>query len=294
VAVNTLKIRLGACDLMTLYAGTQNALDLGASVGGVELNYNPTVLLVEIDQSPMPVQAFRTKEEITFDVALVQFQMGLLAMAWGYASSSSTGVTTTSSAALTTPTGGAAAVVGTPASTTYTYTWVAFCSTGDSIPGTAITTATGPATLSATNYVTITAPAAVPGAVGYRLIRTAGGAAQGLIATFYGLPPTVSDTGLVATAYTAAIANPTAPNSDQTFLGGQVYVPSGTFDFAVPKNDGSQNHLRGHLRRVVSSKSTKLDFLRDKVTEASKLSLACLADMTQPVGQQGGYLIEEF
>jgi hypothetical protein len=294
VSVNTVKIRLGACDQMTMYAGTLNALDLGASAGGAELSYNPTVLLVEIDQTPMPVTAFRTKEELLFDVAIVQFQMNLLSFAWAYASSTVSNVTTTSSAALTPPTGGTATTVGTAGSTTYTYEWVAFCSTGDSVPGTTFSDTTGPTTLSSTNYVQITAPSAVPGAVGYKLVRTVGGSSQGLIATFYGLPPTVNDTGLTATAYSASGSNPTAPNSDASFLGGTVTVPNGTFDFAVPKNDGTSNHLRGHLRKVVSSKATKLGFMRDKITEASKLSLACLADMTQTVGQQAGYIVEEY
>lgn len=294
MAVNTLKIRLGAADQQTLYAGTTNALDLGASVGGVELNYNPTIFQVEIDQSPMPVAAFRVKEEVSYDVALVQIQMALFAASIGYGSSSSSGVTTTATGSLVAPTGGAATPVGTPASTTYTYTWVAFCSTGDSIPGTPITTATGPVTLGAVNYVSITPPTAVPGAVGYKLVRTVGGVTQGVIATFYGIPPTVSDTGLTATAYTAVIAAPTYPNSDQAFFGGTVFVPTGSFDFAIPKNDGTKNHLRGHLAKVFSSKATKLDGKRDKQSEMSKLSLTCLADLTQAVGQQGGYLVEEF
>lgn len=294
MAVNTLKIRLGPADQQTLFAGTQNALDLGASVGGIELNYNPTIFQVEIDQSPLPVAAFRVKEEITYDVALVQIQMNLFAASIGYGSSSSSGVITTTTGSLAPPTGGTAAVIGTGAAVTYTYTWVAFCSAGDSIPGTAITTAAGPAALSATNYVQITPPAAVAGAVGYKLVRTVGGVAQGLIATFYGLPPTVNDTGLIATPYTAAAVAPVYPNSDQALFGGVVYIPSGTLDFACPKNDGTANHLRGHLRKVFSSKAIKFDGKRDKQSELSKLSLTCLADTTQPAGQQGGWLLEEY
>jgi hypothetical protein len=295
LATNPLKIRLGAADTMIWYAGQANAVDLGASMGGIELTYNPTVFAIEIDQAPMPVQAYRTKEEVELAVVVMQYQMALLNATLGYGTPSSSGVTTTASGSLTTPTGGAASVIGTPASTTYTYTWVAFSSAGDGIPGTAITTATGPVSLSSANYVSITGPAAVTGAVGYKLIRTAGGAAQGLIGTYYGAPPaSVSDTGLVATAYTPSASNPSYPNSDQIWFGGTVYVPRGTFDWSVPKNDGTTNHLRGRLNLVYSAKSIKIDHKREKATEINKLSLACLADTSQVAGRQAGWLVEEY
>lgn len=86
MATTVSKIRLGACDTMTLLG-----VDLGSSIGGAELTYNPTNFLVEIDQAIMPVQAFKTKEEISFGVALAQYQMSLVAAVFSYAQ---TGVTT--------------------------------------------------------------------------------------------------------------------------------------------------------------------------------------------------------
>lgn len=295
MSVTPVKIRLGACDTMLLYAGQANATDLGASQGGCELTYTPTRFAVEIDQVTLAAASFTTKEEVEFAVVVIQYQMGLLNASLGYGSASSSGVTTTASGSLTTPSGGTATPVGTPASTTYTYTWVAFSSAGDSIPGTAITTATGPTSLTSTNYIQVTGCGAVTGAVGYKLIRTVGGAAQGLIGTYYGSPPaSVNDTGLVASAYTASIANPTYPNSDQIWFGGTAFVPNGTFDFSVPKNDGTTNKLRGHVNKVYSAKAIKIDYKRDKNTEMNKLSLMALADTTQAAGKMAGWLIEEY
>src|ERR1700730_608846 len=156
MAVNALKIRLGACDQMTLFGN----IDLGASVGGVELNYSPTVFQVEVDQITMPFAAFKTKEEVTFDVALVQIQMNLVAIAFGYASPTTTGITTTAAGTIST----AGAPVVTPvggAAVTYTYQWVAFTSAGDGIPSANGTTAAGPTTLSPTTYNSIARPAVV-------------------------------------------------------------------------------------------------------------------------------------
>src|ERR1700730_15898917 len=131
MAVNALKIRLGACDQMTLFGN----IDLGASVGGIEINYGPTVFQVEVDQITVPFAAFKTKEEVTFDVALVQIQMNLVAIAFGYASSTATGVTTVASGTLVPPGAPVLTITG-GAAGTYTYTWVAFSSAGDSLPST--------------------------------------------------------------------------------------------------------------------------------------------------------------
>ena len=292
MAVNALKIRLGAPDFQQLVIGT-TTVDIGSSIGGAELTYNPTTLLIEVDQAIMPVNAYKTKEEIEYAVAVAEFQMNRVSAVWSMAQ---TGITTVVTGTLSAPTGGTATPVGTPASTTYTYTWVAFSSGGDSVPGTGITTTTGPTTLGSINYVQVTGPSAVTGAVGYKLIRTVGGAAQGLIFTQYGnTPPTsVNDTGLVATAYTAAGSAPSYPNSDSFFFGNQISVPQATFDFAVPKNDSTTNHLRGHLNKVVSAKSSKIGFFREKATTADKLAMVAIADLTQPVGQQAGWIREEY
>lgn len=154
-------------------------IDLGASVGGAELNYNPTVFAVEIDQSILPVKMFKTKEDVTFSVALAQIQMNLVAAAMSYATA---GVTT---------------VTGTPA-------------------------------------------------------------------------------------------------TDTLYFGGTVTVQSGTFDWTSPKNTGTGNKLLGHLNNVVSAKAIKLNFVRDKNTEISKCELTALADLTQPAGQQAGWLRDTY
>ena len=295
MAVNALKIRLGAPDSMILFSGFSNQTDLGSSTGGVEINYNPTVLAVEIDQSILPVASYRTKEDLSFDVALAEIQMNRVALAFGSASQTASGIITTASGTLAAPAAPVPTVVGTPASTTYTYTWVAWSSGGDSIPSTAGTVATGPVTLSTTNYISIAAPATVTGAVGFKLIRTVGGTSQGLIQTFYGTPTAAFlDTGIAATAYTPIAVAPTYPNSDQTYVGGSLFVPNGPFDFSIPKNDGTTNHLRGHFNKVYSAKSTKIDSSRTKISELNKVSLMCLADLTQVVGRQGGYITEEY
>ncbi len=295
MAVNQQKIRLGAATQLIFFSDSPNSIDLGATIGGMEVNYNPTMFAVEIDQCPMEVASYRTKEQVDVAFAIAQYQMDRLAASIAYAASTGSGVITTASGSLSAPGAAVVTVVGPAGSTSYSYQWVAFSSAGDSIPGTSGTTATGPAALSATNYCSIAPPAAVTGAVGYKLLRVTGGTAQGLIATFYTLPTAnVNDTGLTAAAYTAASTAATYPNSDRLNFGGQVLVPNGAFDWGIPKNDGSANMLRGHLHKVYQAKGIKLNHDRDKVTQASKLTLTALADMTKAVGQQGGYLVEEY
>lgn len=287
------KIRLGAADSMILF-GTY---DLGASTGGLELNYNPTVLGIEIDQAIMAVAAYATKEEVTCDVVLAQVQMSLVSAAFGYGSATATGVITTASGTMAAGVACTLAVVGTAASASYSYQVAAFDSNGDQVPAAATSITTGPTTLTATNYIAVTHVGNVVGAVGYKIIRTAGGSSQGLIGTVWGQQPsgfTFNDTGLAATAYTAATSAPATPNTDQIYFGGTVTRPSGPLDCAVPKNDGTLLHWRLHLNKVVSSKAIKLDAKRDKLSELSKCSFLALADLTQPVGRQAGYVIEEY
>lgn len=299
MAVNPLKIRLGACDAMSLFG----SVDLGASTGGAELNYTPTVLAVEIDQTIMPFLAYKTKEEVDFDVVLAQAQMNLLAAAYGYLSPTVNPVVTTAAGFLaggstTIPASPTALVLtGTPASVTYTYAVIPFCSNGDGIPSASAATILGPVSLSAISYFTFTYPGRVPGAVGYRVLRSGGGGSQGIIGTIYGNGGfTFVDNGLPATVtgYVPATANPLTPNVDQFTFGNNLYVPNGQFTFAVPKNDGSANHLRGLFYQAYSAKAIKLDFTRTKISELNKVSLSLLSDPTKPVGQQAGWVAEEY
>lgn len=290
------KIRLGAADSMILF----NTYDLGASMGGLELNYNPTTLQVEIDQAIMPVAAYHTKEEITLDVALVQLQMQILSLAFGYGSQATTGIITTASGTMGAGVAPTLSTNGTAGSTSYSYQVAAFDSYGDQIPAVATAIATGNATLTSVNSINIVHAGNVTGAVGYKIIRSASAgspSSTGLIGTVWGNQPggfTFIDTGLAATTYSVAMAEPAYPNTDQFNFGGTIAVGNGPFDASVPKNDGTVLHWRLHLNKVVSAKAIKIDAKRDKITEVSKVSLAALADLTQAVGKYAGYLIEEY
>jgi hypothetical protein len=280
------KIRMGAVDSLILF----NVTDLGGTVGGVELDYTPTIFQVEIDQVLLPVRVVKTKEEVSLTMALAQFQMSLVSAAFGYPTSN---ITTVAAGTLTTATPPTVTVVGTPGAITYTYDVVAFSSNGDGIPSTTGTTATGNAALSLTNLNRLTW-AAVAGAAGYKIVRTVGGATQGVIATFQ-VPSvlTLDDTGLVATPYTPSIVNPATPTVDTSYFGTQPGIPQGPLDWSVPKNDGSGLHIRGHFWQCASFKAIKLNFDKAKPTELNKVSFMALGDLTQPVGQQMGWLNEE-
>jgi hypothetical protein len=84
------------------------------------------------------------------------------------------------------------------------------------------------------------------------------------------------------------------PNTDTSYFGGQVQLTKGTFDWTVPKNDGTTNHLLGHFNNVFSYKPGKLNYAREKHTEISKVELYALADLTQVAGQQAGWLREQY
>lgn len=174
MAVNTQKIRLGAPTSQILTIGG-TATELGATTGGATLTYDPTVLECDIDQALMPVASYKTKETVTYEVALEQYQISLVALAWSYATSS-------------------------------------------------VTTTTG------------------------------------------------------------------TPNYDTLYFGNYGNVPFGTFDAQINKNDGTGNMLYLHLNKVYSSKSTKVNFQRDKFTTISTLTLQAMADLTQPAGQQAGWI----
>lgn len=95
---------------------------------------------------------------------------------------------------------------GTPGTTGYSYYIVGVNALGDTMPGPTGSTSTGNATLNGTNYNAISW-AAVPGAASYKVIRSAGGATQGVIAT--GITGTsYNDQGAAASAYTAATVDP--------------------------------------------------------------------------------------
>jgi hypothetical protein len=111
-----------------------------------------------------------------------------------------TGATLVSPVCVVTPTGGAAG--------SQSYEVVATNASGDTLPPTATNTAAGPTTLDATHYNTITwvSPA---GATFMKIIRTVGGAAQGIIATVAASQVSLVDNGLVASVYTPAGASVT-------------------------------------------------------------------------------------
>jgi hypothetical protein len=99
------------------------------------------------------------------------------------------------------PTGGAAG--------SQTYAVVAFNDQGDTPQSAPTNTAVGPTTLDATHYNTVNW-SAVANAKGYKVIRTAGGPSQGLIATVLAGTLTFRDDNSegAATVYTPSAANP--------------------------------------------------------------------------------------
>lgn len=97
------------------------------------------------------------------------------------------GSTITTYTALTTPTGLTVTPTGTTGSTTYSYRISAFNSIGETLACSAVTTATGNASLSATNYNAISW-SAVTNATGYNIWgREATGLGETYLATVYGV-----------------------------------------------------------------------------------------------------------
>lgn len=109
--------------------------------------------------------------------------------------------------ALTTPANVAVAVSGTAGATSYSYKIVAKNNAGSTAASTAGSTTTGNATLSTTNFNTITWNP-VPGALSYDVYRTVGGASQGLIGNVLSTATlSFNDTGLTGDASTAPTVN---------------------------------------------------------------------------------------
>lgn len=81
MTINAAKIRVGAASQMLF-----GATDLGASKGGLILKYNPKLLEIKCDQVLAPVAVYRTEEEASVEVALYQYQMALIAIAFGVSS----------------------------------------------------------------------------------------------------------------------------------------------------------------------------------------------------------------
>jgi hypothetical protein len=91
----------------------------------------------------------------------------------------------------------------------YSYQVIPFNDQGDDLPPTATSTAAGPTTLDATHYITINWTT-IANCKGYRVVRTAGGPSQGLIATVLAGTLTFRDDNSegAATVYTPSAANP--------------------------------------------------------------------------------------
>jgi hypothetical protein len=292
VALQYNRIRLGAPDYMVLDANTATPIDLGASTGGATLAYTASYLPIEIDQTILPMNAYKTKEDVLFSVSLVQETASLVAAAMSLGTDL---ITTTAAGPMTTPATPVITTGGTPGVATWGYQVIAVGPNGDSIPSIAGTVTTGNAALTTTNFNVITWTANAGAFLGYKVYRSASGgtpASTGLIATLGPGVLTFNDTGIVATAYTLSVANPTNSQQDQVFFGGRLAVPFHVFDWQVPKNDGTGNKWLGHLNRVFSSKAITIDYKRDKVTEVAKMELMALADTTQAVGRQAGWLAE--
>lgn len=289
-AAGAKKIRVGAPSRMVLFAGTANQEDLGASFGGATLVYNPTNFLVEADQSPLPLAAYKVKEEVMFSVSVLQSQADLVLAAWGYAPSTMVTTAGGTFAAMAAPT---VVFTGTAGTTPTAYEIVPYGPAGDSLPSTLTTVATGPITLGSTNFFTVSWVADLR-ASGYKVIRTLGGAAQGLIADVPAGCTSIIDTGLAATAYTPAGTASAAPNANTAYVGGQFNIPNGTFDWVTPKQDNTSNNWLGHLANVVSAKQVSANYSKEKATEWAKLELVGMADLTQPIGQQAGWIREQF
>lgn len=99
-------------------------------------------------------------------------------------------------------------VNGTPGATTYGYKAVAFLNDGTSSAASAeVTIATGPATLNATDNITVATPA-VANMAYYNLYRTTGGAAPPKL-IYSGTTPSYIDTGTEISAETPATKNTT-------------------------------------------------------------------------------------
>jgi hypothetical protein len=122
------------------------------------------------------------------------------------------------------------AVVGTPGTTTYSYECTGVVSPGESL-GTVATVTTGPATLSGTNYITITCPFATQYVNTYNVYRTAGGATQGLINSGLSAQSLVKDTGIAAIGSVPVVdttGNVVGPNWSIPYTGAAAFAIGST------------------------------------------------------------------
>lgn len=263
MATNVQKIRLGAVDAQILDQGLTTQVDLGATEGGAILTYKPSYHEVEIDQALPLAAVFRTKEELDYETSLVQHQALLYAVSMSQLASL---VTTTLAGTLPVLTPApTVAFTGTAATTSYTYQVVAYNYNGDAVPVAATAFTTGPATITAANFFTITWTNVV-GAVGYKVIRsaTSGTMPLGLVANVLQGNLSATDTGQAPTAYTASVAAPATPNTDTATFGNVVSTPTRTVDVTWPKNDGTQNHWLFHIWKAYSQEPLIVDAKRDK------------------------------
>jgi hypothetical protein len=116
--VQSSKIRLGAPTSMWVDWNLSSQVELGASTGGAQLAYNATYLPIEIDQTIVPVSAFKTKEEAVFSVSLLQRSATNTLLAFSLATDL---LTTTAASTMTAVTGVTAVPQGTPGTTSYSY-----------------------------------------------------------------------------------------------------------------------------------------------------------------------------
>lgn len=121
---------------------------------------------------------------------------------------------------------------GTPGVTAHSYKIVAKGDDGEkSAASAAGSTSTGAGTLNGTNFNRLTWTA-VPGATGYDVYRTAGGATQGLIGSTDANTTTLDDTGLAGDGATAPSSNSSGPataTSLTSYKGKKVVQLGGTF-----------------------------------------------------------------
>jgi|SRR5215218_1800254 len=129
---------------------------------------------------------------------------GFQTVAYRSASGETYNAQITGTAALAAPTGVAVAPQGAAGAVTYGYRVSALGGGGETLAATEVTTATGNATLDATNFNRISWNA-VAGASGYVIYRTTGGATQGRIGTKNTTAPLqFDDTGLAASGAVAS------------------------------------------------------------------------------------------
>jgi len=176
------------------------------------------------------------------------------------------------SAQLTAPTISSVTNVGTTGSTTYTYVVVARLLNKGYVVSAPVSTTTGNATLSVSNY-NVVAWAQSVGAYEYDVYRTVGGATQGKITTktqaatgSYGdqgaagdgtTPPTGNSTGNIVAGGTSTLFRTTNAGSDigaiAMFNTGGSSSTAGSLAYAFENTTGMMNFLHANGTRLISS-----------------------------------------